>query len=153
MITPPTDCFYVIQVQGEAAEFVTAVLSVGAIADIKEAVLISEDFDNDIQACNGLDETMASVKVCMVDQDLTERTTHNPLYIPSTHDELDSVLDGDVKSEHFRFIGMDGNPFIMKTVSIMAGEDGLMLGKVSCKPFDLPPYSEIVANQIGMKLN
>ena len=37
MITPPTECFYVVQVDGEAAEFVAATLSLSTISDIEQA--------------------------------------------------------------------------------------------------------------------
>ena len=152
MIIPPTDCFYVIQASGEAAEFVAATLSMGSMADIKEAILISEDFNNDIQATIGLDNTVALMKQRLVSNDLIELTDVNPLYVPSSVEALDAMLDSEPRSESYNFIGLGGNPFIMKSTRINSGDENLIMGHVSCKPFNLPPYSEIIAAQASMKL-
>jgi hypothetical protein len=154
MITPPTECFYMIQAQGEAAEIIAAKLSLGSMSDIMEAVLVSEDYNNDIQATIGLDSTIASMKQELVETQVVESTDFNPLYKPSTQDEIDEVLDGeDSKTETFRFVGMYGNPFMLKSTRLLQGEDEIITGHVSCRPFDLPSYSDIVAGQATMRLN
>jgi hypothetical protein len=154
MINPTTDCFYVIQAEGEAASLVSEKLSASTVQDIREVILISEDFDNDIQASESLDNAIEEVKSRLGEADLTEATTFNPLYIPSSQEAIDDVLDGDVKSESYRFVGMDGSPFTWKTVSISGSNDEeLLMGKISYKPFDLPGYSEILAAHANVKIN
>ena len=154
MINPPTDCFYTIQLMGEAAELVTSTVSPGSIADIKEAILISDDFTSDIEAINKLDVAMTKMRSGLVDQDLTELTSINPFYVPSTPAQLNSMLDGDIKSETYHFVGMDGNPFTLKTVIVISSEEeGVMAGRVLCKPFELPPFCDIIAEQANIKLN
>ena len=153
MIIPPTDFFYVVQASGEAAEVVAATLSEGSVNDITEVVLISDDFTDDIQATHGLDQTLENVKKNLLDQDLTEETDHNPLYKPSTQDELDAVLDAEPRSENYRFIGMNNNPFIMKATRICSGDHDVLLGHVSCKPFELPSYGDIMAARANVRIN
>lgn len=153
MITPPTDFFYVIQATGEAAEAVAATLSPAITSDIREVVLISDDFTNDIQATNGLDETLKAMREGLLDQNLTEETDLNPLYKPSTQAELDAVLDPEPRSENYRFIGMNSNPFIMKATRISAGDEYVLLGHVSCRPFELPSYNDIIEAQTNVRIN
>jgi hypothetical protein len=153
MITPPTECFYMVNMQGEAAELVTAKFSPGSMGDIMEAVLVSEDFNNDIQATIGLDMTIATMKKQLIESVVIESSDFNPLYKPSTPEELDDALDGEDQSETFRFISMDGNPFMMKSTRLLHGEQEILMGHVSCHPFDLPSYSDIIAGQKAIKLN
>jgi hypothetical protein len=152
MITPPTNCFYVVRAEGEAAGFVCAALSARVKADIATAVLVSEDFSNDLQATNGFDSTVKIMKAGLVDEDLVESVELNPLYIPSSQEDIDDMLDGDASEDNFHFTGMDGNPFTLKLVSIMSDDKEVIQGKVSCKPFDLPSYTDIVAAQHAIKL-
>lgn len=153
MIIPPTECFYVVHTEGDAAECVAASFSEGSMSDIKQVVLVSEDFDSDIQATVSLDNTVEHVKRSMGPRDLTEKSTFNPLYIPSSLEAIESVFDNDVKLEGYKFTGLDGNPFTLKTVSLEDGQDGLLFGKVVCRPFDLPPYSEVISAHVNAKLN
>lgn len=149
MITPPTDFFFVVHVQGEAAEAVAETISLGSMADIKEAVLISDDYENDFVAHMGMDVTIDGLKAGLFG-DIEQLTTMNPLYIPSTRDEVDAVLEeAGNEDENLRFIGPDGSPFTMKTISVI-GTDSLIMGKVQCKPFDMPSYKEIIA---GLEVN
>jgi hypothetical protein len=152
MITPPTDCFYVVRVEGEAVEYVASALSAAVASDILDAVLISTDFKNDIQATLALDKTVDDVKTRLID-DFTEFTTLNPLYIPSSAEEIEEALDGDETTENMRFVGMDGSPFTIKVVSVSANDRDIIAGKLACRPFDLPPYSELIKAHSDIKLN
>jgi hypothetical protein len=153
MIIPPTSCFYVIRAEGEAAEYITATLSTGVITDILTAVLVSTDFSNDMQASIGLDNTLTALKNQLLEPNLIRHEVHNPLYIPSSQADIDDALDGcDFETEGFRFVGMDGSPFTMKTVSISDEDHAVIEGKISCRPFELPSYSDIILGQKAEKL-
>jgi hypothetical protein len=153
MITPPTSCFYLIRAEGEAAEAVSAALSVGVITDIRSAVLISGDFESDMQATVSLDSTIAVLKNQLPQHDLLQSEAHNPLYVPSSGTAIDEVLDGGgFGTEGFRFVGMDGSPFTLKTVSVSAADQRVIEGKVSCRPFELPSYTEIIMAQEAERL-
>lgn len=151
MITPPTDCFYIVRAEGEAVEHIMASLSMSAMADITVAVLISKDFSDDMSATIELDQTVEALKSTL-GNNLIERVVHNPLYFPSSQDDIDEVLDGEIGSDNFSFVGLDGNPYTLKTVNVAVGELGLIEAKVACKPFDLPCYAEIVAAQGAVRL-
>lgn len=154
MITPPTDFYWVVRVEGDAAEVVAMTLSASTMADIHEAVLISDDFANDIEATISLDDTVEYLKSLMPTDDLIEMSDVNPLYVPSTPEQLDSVLEGDSRSENLAFTGMDGSPFTLKMVEVSDTADNhIIQGKLSCRPFDLPTYSEIVKSQASLRLN
>jgi len=153
MISPPTSSYYCIHVRGEAVEFITSTLSPGALADIEEVMLISENFDNDIQATIGMDHTIALLKQ-QVHTILAEQVTFNPLFIPSSFKDLDAVLDyGDEQTKELKFTGMDGSPFTLKTVSLSEGDQEVLLGLVNCKPFHLPSYGDIIIAQQNERLN
>ena len=146
MITPPTKSFFAIHIAGEAADIVMNKLSPETMTDIREAILISDDFNEDIEATNTMDAAVEKLRLQLGDE-LTVATTHNPLYIPSTQAQLDSVLEGDPSNDNFKFTGMDGNPFTMKSISITRHEEEVITAKVACHQFDLPSYTEILARQ------
>lgn len=153
ILSPPTDCYYMVHATGEAAEFVAGTLSASTTTDIKEAVLISIDFKSDIQAAVSLDETIELVKKQLDGLPLTEYEYNNPLFTPSSPEELDEVLDGDARSETITFVGLDGNPFTLKMRDVTTEDRDLVRAKLSCKPFDLPPYNEIMLDHANIKLN
>lgn len=153
MIIPPTDCFWMVRVEGDAAEFVAHALSTSSMCDIHEAVLISQDYKDDISGTNSMDEFVEYLKQSLPHEELVEMTNFNPLYVPSTPAQLDEVLDGDYKSETVAFTGMDGSPFTMKTIGISFDGQNIIQGKLACRPFDLPSYSDILQGQKNVRLN
>jgi hypothetical protein len=154
MIIPPTKSFFVLHITGEAADFITNKFSPEVTSDIREAVLISDDFDTDFEAHTSMDCAMnVFAKQLKKDRIKTQtETLHNPLYIPSTPEELDSVL-GEEDGDNFRFIGFGGNPFTMKSVEITSNDRQLLAGRVACHEFDLPSYTEILQAQERKVIN
>jgi len=153
MITPPTSCFWMVRVEGDAAEFVAHTLSTSTMSDIHEAVLISEDFQSDIQGTISMDEMVEYLKQSMPNEsNLVELSDVNPLYMPATPEQLDNVLEGDGRSESLSFTGMDGSPFTLKMVEVSDGENDIIQGKLTCRPFDLPSYSEILKGQKEVRM-
>lgn len=152
MITPPTDIFWMVRVEGEAAESVANTLSPSSMSDIKEIVLISDDFNNDIQATITLEEALSVMKA-ELPTEIIEHSMINPLYVPSSSQQIDDVMDGATGGESMQFIGMDGNPFTMKSVDVTLEDRQIIKGTISCKPFELPSYNEIIRNQAKVKLN
>ncbi len=157
MITPPTPSYFVVRAEGEAAESVTAVLSEGAIADVLGITMISADFESDIQASISMDSTIASIRTQLLDDTITEEVTYNPLYVPSTVEQIEDMLDmddDDLKAEHVRFIGMDGNPFAIKQVMYTSEQRGdVLFGTLACKQFDLPAFQDVVKSHEKILLN
>lgn len=151
MITPPTKSFFVIHVHNEATDMIANRFSPSTAADIRESVLISDDYPEDIQAYNEMDRAVASLQKNL-EGNIVINTLHNPLYYPSTQEQIDAVLEGSEEGETFRFVGMDGNPFTMKSVTITLDDEPLIEARVACHQFDLPTYSEIIEKH-KVKLN
>lgn len=153
MITPPTKSFFVVRISGGAADFVTNAFAPGVTSDIREAVLISDDYDTDIEAHNSMDDALAVLrKELRRDRvKISIDTKYNPLYVPSTAAELDSVLES--ADDNFRFVGFDGNPFTMKSVAITSNGAELATARVACHQFDLPSYAEILEAQERKVIN
>jgi hypothetical protein len=148
MIIAPTACFFVLRAEGEAAGHVMDLLSPSVAADIDAAILVSCDFDSDIAAVHGLDESIARLRLQMpIHADRVKiEEKYNPLYIPGTVDDVDQILQPNERNESVRFIGMNGCPFVLKTIEIYDGEDSLISGKIEYRPFDLPTYDDIVSS-------
>ena len=153
MITPPTKSFFVIHISGEAADYITNKFSPEVTSDIREAVLISDDYETDIEAHNSMDSAVDGVKKQLRKGriKMEMETKHNPLYIPSTPEQLENVLED--LGDNFKFTGFDGNPFTMKSVAITSNDKQLVNARVSCHQFDLPTYSEIISGQENKVLN
>lgn len=147
MITIPTECFYVIKTSNEAANLVTSILSKHASKDIETVYLTSDNFSNDIAATVDFNETILAIKENLNDNKLFEESELNPLYIPSTREIIDEVLDGEIKSDFYNFTGMDGSPFTLKMTCINKDDKDIISGKVACLPFHLPSYTDIFLAQ------
>ena len=95
MINPPTKSFFVVHVTGEAADFVTNKFSPEVMSDISEAILISDDYETDIEAHNCMDTTIDGVRKALKKSKVKMKmeTKVNPLYVPSTQEQLDTVLE------------------------------------------------------------
>lgn len=155
MITPPTKSFFVIHISGEAADFVTNTFSPEVTSDIREAVLISDDYETDIEAHHRMDDAMSIVtkQLRKGKVKIATETKHNPLYIPSTPEQLESVLECGETEDTMKFIGFDGNPYTMKSVDIIANDKQIVSARVACHQFDMPTYNEIISGQQNKVLN
>jgi hypothetical protein len=152
MIAAPTQSFYALQAEGEAAELITSIFSPGAMGDIVGVSVLSKEFSNDIEPTNELDESIKMLKEGLSGS-LQEVVNFNPLYIPMPLEALDNSLDSQGKGEELQFVAMNGNPFALKTVDIMNDEQQLIYATVGYHKFDLPGYEDILKQQHSTLLN
>jgi hypothetical protein len=153
MISNLKDCFYVVRAEGEAATCLAPVLSESILSDIKEVILISKDYNTDIEAEVKMEQAVNTLKSKIeYSQDGIEQVVRNPLYYPVKDDALDAVLE-DGSEDSLKFVGMDGSPFTIKSFNFSLNDNNLIQAKVSCKPFDLPTYSDIVKSNKEFKYN
>ncbi len=146
MITPSSPSFYVIQATGEAAELIASVFSPGSMGDITDVVVLSKEFTNDIEPLNELTASIETIKEGL-GVDIVENVKFNPLYVPMDLEDLDDALEVEQKSDVVKFTAMDGNPFAVKIIEILANEESLLTGTVSYQQFDLPGYETIMEKQ------
>ena len=146
MIVPTAQSFYLLHAKGEAAELITSIFSVGSMSDITGVVVLSREFNNDIEPINELDASIETLK-CGMSPTVSETVEFNPLYIPSKREALDEVLEGELKAESMIFTGMNGNPFAIKSIEIAEHGESLITAIVRYQPFDLPGYEDIIGNQ------
>lgn len=152
MIIAPTTCYYVVRAEGETAQQIVAEVSPSVGLDIITAVLVSADYESDIQAVCHMDKSIGHLDKLSYGG-LTRNEKFNPLYIPGDMELVDDLLAHDSKGETIRFVGMSANPFLFKTVEVMSGEDQVAIGKVEYRPFEIPGYSEIVESRKPSHLN
>jgi hypothetical protein len=153
MITPTVPSYYVIRAQGEAAELITSVFSPRIMSDIQDVLVISKDFDNDIEPINHLDETIQTLKDGLIADDIKEEVEFNPMYLPSQDDQLLDALETEGKSDAVKFTAMGGNPFAVKLIHLDdQNDERLVTGIVSYQQFDLPAY-EVIVNSSKNLLN
>lgn len=147
MITAPSNSFYMIQANGEAAELIISAFSEGVMADVVNVTVLSKEFTNDIEPIHELDFSIEALKESLGPNELTERIRFNPLFMPMSKDDLEQVFDSESKPDAIRFAGMDGNPYIVKRVEISSPLEELINGSVLYHSFELPAYEVIMKNQ------
>lgn len=153
MIIAPTPCYFVIKAEGEAASHVVSEVSPLVGNDIMTAVLVSADFESDIQAVHYMDTATAHITAQTPAEAIETKTEYNPLYIPGDMSSVDEMLNLDPRNDGIRFVGMSGNPYLLKTVEVKNGDEQLIVGKVEYRPFDIPGYNEIVESRSSTHLN
>lgn len=154
MITAPTKCFFVIKADGEFASGAVGTLSPTTANDIESIILVSGDIDTDIEAINnmmtGLETIRASTELGST---LKMVEKFNPLYIPGPPESMDEVLLLEASNDAVRFVGMNGNPFTLKTAELKADDEPLIMGKVDYHPFDMPSYTDLMTEHRKTTIN
>ncbi len=152
MIVATTPSFYVLQAEGEAAELIASIFSPSVMSDIVGVSILSKDFSNDIEPINELDESIKLLKDGL-GTDTVEDVLFNPLFIPMSNEALDETLDAQEKGEEIRFVGMNGNPFAIKSIDISRNDNSLISAVVGYHKFNLPGYEDIIAGQTSFLVN
>ncbi len=151
MIVPTAQSFYLLHANGEAAELITSIFSVGSMSDITRVVVLSREFNNDIEPINELDASIETLKAGM-SPTVSETIEFNPLYIPSKREALDEVLEGELKASALHFTGMKGNPFAIKSIEIAEHGEPLITAIVHYKQFELPACEDIISDQKTLRI-
>ena len=146
MITAPSNAFYILNAQGEAAELITALFSPGVMGDIVDVSVLSCEFTNDIAPIHELQTSIDIIK-CGLTSELVESMVFNPLYMPMPIEALDDSLEIDARSENIGFTGMNGSPYTLQLIEIKSQDAPLISAHVSYKPFDMPSYEFIMEKQ------
>ncbi len=153
MITAPTTSFYMVKAEGEAAENLAADISPSAAGDIASAIIVSADFEVDIMAINNMRTAIDRLKLPMSAESLTIDEKFNPLYLPAPMEAVDEMLVLDARADGIRFVGMQGNPFTLVSTEITAMDEPIISGTVQYRSFEVPSYSEIVADRSSKLVN
>ena len=151
MIIAPTPCYFIVKAEGEAASSVISEVSPTTGADITTAVLVSADFEVDILAVNYMQKATDRILQTAGDVETVEK--YNPLYVPGPMENVDEMLNLDARHDGIRFVGMSGNPYLLKTLVATSGDQQVLSAKVEYRPFDIPGYSDIVAANETQLLN
>lgn len=151
MIQPDTSSYYVIKTDGEAAGAVVAEISPKVGHDILTAILVSADYQSDIQTVNGMDTSLRHIATLTPGSELRTEEKYNPIYMPGTMEMVDEVLSIEPRENGIRFVGFSGNPFILKTVEVHNGDEQLVVAKVEFRPYDIPGYTELIEARAAMK--
>lgn len=147
MITPPngTPSFYAAILEKPAAEFLVSLLAPQFVrgGDIKEAMITSMDFNNDVEATVELQTAVKEIADNLIDfhQEIDTAERFNPLFLPKTKDLYDLVEvndDGEITT-------IDGfqNPFVvMYSKTSIENHPNVIEGRVVYRQFALPPLHE-----------
>lgn len=145
MIESPTPCFFTGFLRDEAAQMVMQELFPSVAADIEEMSIMSDDFDTDIEALNNLDIAAEKIRAVLPDEILVSEK-FNPLFIPQSLDEVDSVLEAHVRTDALKFVGFNGNPFTVKQLEMKKDDKSIGIFSAQFHPFELPAYNEIISS-------
>jgi hypothetical protein len=155
MITAPTSCFFMLRAESEAAQQVVAEFAPRSANDIESVVLVSADFESDVNADVSLTTSMDHITSlsCITADRLDVQSTYNPLYVPGTMSSIDETLNLDARHDNIRFVGMNGNPYTLKIIEVKDGDDTMIAAKIEYRQFEIPSYSDIVQANKSTVLN
>lgn len=151
MITAPTASFYILKADDEVASSIAAFFSEAAAADITRALVISRDFDSDIEATGALDGTIKVLSSELPSLQLDEK--FNPLYLPTKIEKVDEVIQLESQTGGYTFTEFGGNPYVFKAVEAKREDEPILVGRVQYHPFELPAYMELVDANSEVRLN
>jgi hypothetical protein len=151
MIEASTPCFFTVGVVEEVAQEVASLLSAKAASDIKQVSLTSDDFEHDISALASMDEVVRQAIGDLQEVKVVEK--FNPMFLPKKLQELDEVLELQFRSDMIKFVGMNGNPFTIKTTDVKQDDTVLVKGQVQFHPFELPSYTDMINADDQLSIN
>lgn len=146
-----TECFFTITAYDEAATEVASLITPASAPDIVQLTIGSGLFAHDVQAVASFDRIVNQLSVDLKDAELREKI--NPLFLSGNIQEVDDMLDLQMKTDGIRFTGMDGNPFTIKMADVKIRNLPVLVGKVQSLPFELPTYSELSLEYDRANLN
>lgn len=146
-----TECFFTVTAFGEAAVEVASLVSPRSAADIVQATVGSGLFEHDVQAVVSFDRIVAVLSAEIPDAEVREKM--NPLFLSGNIQEVDDMLELQLKTDGIRFTGMDGNPFTIKMSDVRSQNLPVLVGKVQSLPFELPSYSDLALEYDRASLN
>jgi hypothetical protein len=152
MINPEVPSFYVVQATGEVAELIASVFSPTTMSDVVEVVIVSREFSNDIEPIN---EMSAGIEVLTpaILSEIKKTTEFNPLYVPSTPDQIDESIDADVLNDMTKFTAMGGNPYAIAQTKIRTESETLLTATVRYNEYEIPSYDTVVKSCSTSLLN
>jgi hypothetical protein len=146
-----TECFFTLTAFDEAAVEVASLVTPASAADIVQATLASGIFGHDVQAVASFDGIVRTLSAEIPDAEVREKI--NPLFLSGNIQDVDDMLELQLKTDGIRFTGMDGNPFTIKMADVRRRNLPVLLGKVQSLPFELPPYSDLALEYERNNLN
>lgn len=146
-----SSCFFVVKATDEAAQLLASYLSQSTAADIIETTLVSVDFDVDISAVIKMDQVITGTVEALADIKVEQKL--NPLFMSGRVEDLDELLELQKNGDAIRFIGFDGNPFVIKQTDVKVNDETVITGIAQFHPFELPPYDDIVKSYERTPIN
>lgn len=147
MITSPTECSYALEITGECAKNFTAIISDRTSDDIENVRVISSEYKYDIEALQDL-EGIVEFLQSFSNKKLTKKTLLNPLFFISTEDQIDEVLEVDEDGDTIKFVGMNGNPYIVEHIECSDDSSDskipMIQAFVTYMEFEIPPFEKII---------
>lgn len=144
--------FFAIQIEGQAAEQLAELLSPSVAMDIKLVGVVSETMPSDMHAINEMCRTVAELRK-RIDGDTEVSDEFNPLFLPKADELLEAQLDIDARSDGVRFLGMDGNPFVIRKIEVSLNGHKIIDARCGVEQFKLPAYAELMAERQLFQLN
>ena len=144
--------FFVIKIAGDLAEIIAEEIAPGAMLDIENVAIMSIEFQSDIHAMNALQPAIDKLKQ-PINGAMVITDAFNPLFLPTEISNLDDVLDMDTKTDMMRFTGMDGNPYVVRKVTVDVDGETLIDARVGVEQFELPNYSELMQARSSNNIN
>lgn len=151
MITPQSACYFLLELHNEAAENVTAIISPGVMSDIQRGYMLSRDYEKDINGIVELDDTVDFIQTLSAPTTvLKKEEVFNPLYLPSSKEELLNAFEETGDDDQMRFTSMGGNLFAIKTVNLKNEEGNYLNGSLVFKPFKLPSFEDVTSSPVPL---
>lgn len=144
MILPSSTSFFAIKALDEAAEAITFQLAPGTALDIVNVTFLSRDFESDVYAIDCLDKNMKVLLEAMSEVEVAVSEKFNPIYLPGKISDLYDAVDVDSKNGSGPLNAVDGNPYTIKLIEAISGDETVLVGKAQYRTFEMPSYSEIV---------
>lgn len=134
-------CFFSVKAVDEAAQNIATKLSPAAAMDIVEVTMTSADFGHDVSALLNMDAVVKQAVEQLDEVQIIEK--YNPLYLPNAMEQLDEMLELQLRSDAVKFTGLDGSPFTIKMTDVVKDSGSLVMARTQYHPFELPSYTEI----------
>lgn len=148
MINPKSPCYFLLELNNNAAENVVSILSPSVMGDIERGFMLSKDYQEDISGALDLEDTVNYIETLSAPEHIIKREDIlNPLYFPNKKETVLETFEEGEDGATMKFTAMEGNLFAIRSIKIDQQDGNYLKGALFFKPFKLPSIEEIQSTQ------
>lgn len=137
-------CHFLLELDNDVAENLTAILSPGARLDIEKVLLLSYVYDCDISASKDMLDSAEFINSIDPSLNLASEDVMNPLFLPFNKKAVSNCFEMNDDGKTATFTAMNGNVFAARELRMHIDNENYLKATLLINPFLIPSFEELI---------